>query len=141
MKHSVFVHMIQRFHQLVDVVLDLGLWEVVLAAFHPLVQVHVHEFEHERQAAGGFVTVWSVLQDFQHLHDVGVRGQPPQSLNFSKVVDLVEGGEVVFHAFDSDDLACLDALRLKHFTESAFSLLGYESVLCLVPTVHAEYYY
>lgn len=45
---------------------------------------------------------------------------------------------MVFHAFDSDDFACFDALCLENFAESALSFLGYKSVLCLVPTVHID---
>ena len=85
--------------------------------------------------------MWRLLEDFKHLHDVRVRRKSPQSLNFPQVIDLFKRGKVVFHAFDSNDFASFDALRLEHFAESAFTFLGNQSVLCLAPTMHVQYYY
>ena len=53
-----------------------------------------------------------------------MRTEAAEGLYLPQVVDLLDGVEVVFHAFDSHVLAGLDALRLQYFREGAFSLFA-----------------
>mmetsp|Transcript_28098 Transcript_28098/g.69182 ORF Transcript_28098/g.69182 Transcript_28098/m.69182 type:complete len:286 (-) Transcript_28098:170-1027(-) len=120
----VAMHMVHGLYQLVHVGLHAVLRDVVAAPANQLVDVHIHELEHQRQAPRGLV-----VQHLQQLDDVGVWGQPPQRLDLAQVVHLVQGVEVILHALDGDVLAVLDALRLQHLTERAFALLGHQAVL------------
>ena len=51
-----------------------------------------------------------LLEYFVELDYLRVWTQPPQRLNFPKIIDLLDIVEVVLHAFNSDILAGLNAL-------------------------------
>lgn len=55
-----------------------------------LVDIHVHELKHQRQAPRGLV-----IQHLKELDDIGVRAQPPQRLQHSAAVAGVRGKEGV----------------------------------------------
>lgn len=57
MEDAVPVHMVHGFDQLVHVTLEAVLRYVVTAAPDQLVDVHVHQLKHQREATGGLVTV------------------------------------------------------------------------------------
>ena len=67
-----------------------------------------------------------------------MRGKSAERLDFTQVVDLFEGVEVVLHALDSDVFASFYALRFQDFAESTFPLLGYKSVLWVTLTMHVK---
>lgn len=81
--------MFQRLHELVNIHLDFAFWEVVASASYPFIEVLVHQFEYQREAACRFVAAWWVLEDLDQLDDVGVWGKSAQGLNFAEVVDLL----------------------------------------------------
>ena len=56
MEDAVAVHVVDGLQQLVDVILDYGLVQVLLASLNVLVHVAVHEFEHQRQSSCGLIT-------------------------------------------------------------------------------------
>ena len=51
MKNTVAVHMLNRFHQLVDVVFNARLGHVISSALDRVIQIHVHQLKYERQSA------------------------------------------------------------------------------------------
>ena len=70
-----------------------------------------------------------LLEDFIEFDYLGVGTESTQGLNFSQIVDLLDGVEVVLHAFDGDVLASLDALGLEDLREGPLALFRYQSVL------------
>ena len=69
---------------------------------------------------------------------MGVRRETLESLNFAQVVHLkvtaslnylVDGVEVVFHAFNCNVLSSLNALRLEHLREGTFAFFANKTVL------------
>lgn len=65
---AVAVHVFNGFQQLVNVVLDFGFSQIGRSALNGLVQVHLHDFEDERQT-----TSWLVVKHLNELDDVSVR--------------------------------------------------------------------
>ena len=51
-----------------------------------------------------------LLEYFIKLDNLRVRTEPPQGLNFSQVIDLLDIVEVVLHALNCHIFACLNAL-------------------------------
>ncbi len=114
------------------------------------VHVHIHEFEHQGQTAGGLVAGGvsgrGLLEHFVERDDVRVRRQSFQGLDLAKVVHLhawlrvpVNAGrptylvdvlKVSLHALYGCVFPGLDGLRLEHLGESALALLADEPVLC-----------
>lgn len=111
------------------------------------VHVHIHEFEHQGQTAGGLVaTLVSQKHLLEHLVQrdyVGVRRKTFEGLDLPKVVNLqngsatpVSGGaylvdilKVGLHALDGSILPGLNGLSLEHFRKSALALLADQPVL------------
>jgi|TARA_B110001450_G_scaffold234911_1_gene239217 hypothetical protein len=58
-----------------------------------------------------------------------MRTQPPESLDFSEIVDLVDGVKMVLHALNGNIFGSLDALGLEHLRESSFAFLGDQTIL------------
>ena len=120
---AVLVHVADGLHELVDVELDSVLGEVVRAAFDGLVHVHFHEFENQRETAGGFV-----IEDFEEVDDVGVRGETLEGLDFSEFFHLFQRVEVIFHAFEGDVFSAGDRLGFEDFGEGSLAEFSYESI-------------
>ena len=84
------------------------------------------------QSAGRFGSGISdgdpLLENFEELDNVLVRGQLLERLDLTELVDLLDGRELALHAFDGDILASLHGLRLDDFREGAFAFLGYQFV-------------
>jgi len=58
---AIAVHVVDGLQQLVDVVLDNGLVEVLLAPLDVLVHVAVHKFEDQGQSSRGLVTSIKII--------------------------------------------------------------------------------
>lgn len=56
MENAVFVHVLDRFEQLVDVEFDAGFWQVRSPPLDGFVEVHFHELEDEGEASRWLVT-------------------------------------------------------------------------------------
>lgn len=110
MEDAVAMHMVNRFHQLVDVKFNSVLWEIVRAAFDRLVHIHVHELKDKGKPARGLV-----VQDFEQVDDMRMRGEAFESLDLPQLLHLLQRVEVVLHAFDCDILSTSDRLRLQNF--------------------------
>jgi hypothetical protein len=52
-----------------------------------------------------------------------MRTKSSQCLNFPKIIDLLNGIEVVLHALDGNVFASLDALGFEDFGEGTLSFL------------------
>lgn len=70
-----------------------------------------------------------LLQDFVEFDDLWMWAESAKSLNFSKIINLFNVVEMVFHTLNGDIFAGLNALGLQHLRESSFSLLRNQSIL------------
>lgn len=61
MKDPVFVHVVDGLKDLIHEELDPILRQVVSASLYRFVHVHVHELEHQSEAASGLITIASSL--------------------------------------------------------------------------------
>jgi len=107
---SISVHVVDGLDELVHVVLDSILGQVVAFAFNCVVHIHVHQLEDQGQTTG-----WLVVEDFVQLNDLRMGAQSAESLNFSEIVNLFDGVEMVFHALYCYVLAGFDALGFQDF--------------------------
>ena len=78
MEYPVFMHVVNRFQNLVHVILDALLGQVLPAPFDCLVHVHVHQLKDQRQTAS-----WLVEKHLVQRDDVGMGGQALQRLDFT----------------------------------------------------------
>lgn len=83
MENAVAVHVLDGLEQLVDVELDTALRQVVGAALDCLVEVHLHDFEYEREAARRLV-----VEHLDQLDDVAVGREALERLDLTQVLDL-----------------------------------------------------
>ena len=60
---------------LIHIAFDPSFWQVLSPPTNEFVDIHIHQFEHQRQAASGLF-----IQDFYQFDDSRVWRQPPQRL-------------------------------------------------------------
>jgi len=80
---SLAVHVVNGFYQLPHVVFHTRFWQIHSSSFNCIVQVHVHQFKDEGQAACGLV-----VQHFVQFYYLRMRREAAQSLNLAQVVNL-----------------------------------------------------
>ena len=60
MKDAISMHVIDRFDELVHVILDSAFWQVVTSTLDSVIHVHVHQLEYECESAR-----WLVIEDLE----------------------------------------------------------------------------
>ena len=105
MKNTVSVHMLNSFKNLIDLVFDFGLWYVVLSPINSVIKVAVHQFEHQSKSSSRLIVKYLMKP-----HNMRMRGQPFESLDFSQIFNLLYRVKMVLHAFYGDVFSRFNAL-------------------------------
>lgn len=110
MEYARLMHMVNRFHELINVELNSILWEIMRPVLYCLIHIHLHELKHKRQSTCSFI-----IKDFKKVDDVRMRRQPLQSLDLPQLLHLLQRVEMVLHAFYRHILTRLYRLGFENF--------------------------
>ena len=83
MENAVSMHVINRFNELVHVILDSIFWEITASTLDSVIHVHIHQLEDQGQSPCRLI-----VEHFIKLDNLRMWGQSSQGLNFSQVVNL-----------------------------------------------------